>query len=121
MKIIPIATGVIVAGLGAVLAATNPDRETYQRYAGDRLTEYLQTEACRQAGNFESLCEDFVEDSQPQLERIIARSTDRQNFLLFSIYRTDLSVPLPGIPEVKSQSLGILNQLHTYELTTQSS
>jgi hypothetical protein len=38
-----------LAALAAAMAATNPDRVAYERYATQRLSRYLKTDLCPQA------------------------------------------------------------------------
>lgn len=119
MKALWIGSGAVLLGLGVALAATNPGRDAYRDYAGDRLATYLQTDVCDDAGNFANVCESFVETSRPQLATIVDRGSERQNFLLFSLYHTDLSVPVPGVPQVRARSVGVFQQFYTYELTAE--
>ncbi len=93
-----------LAAIGSVMAVTNPDKPTYEQYAVEQLTNYLTDDVCSQVPQaFESLvqssCASIVASSRPQIQQIISRTTQRQNFIIFSIYRTDLSIS-PAIPTV---------------------
>ncbi|OAB61639.1 hypothetical protein AY599_19660 [Leptolyngbya valderiana BDU 20041] len=101
------------------MAVTNPGETAYQEYAGDRLSTYLKEEACSQAGPLQNTCESVVESSQPELQRLVANNTNRQNFVLFSLYHTEFSVPIPGVPAVEAHTLGGFRQFHIYELKTE--
>ncbi|MBP0001392.1 MAG: DUF4359 domain-containing protein [Cyanobacteria bacterium SID2] len=111
-----VGAGIAILGLGAVMALTNPGESAYENYAEDRLSTYLKEDVCSEAGLLQDPCESLVESSQAELQNLIASNTERQNFLLFSIYRTELSVPIPGVPAIKAQTLGVLTRFHTYEL-----
>ncbi|MGC9502841.1 DUF4359 domain-containing protein [Baaleninema sp.] len=110
---------IVVLGVGAVMAVTNPGEAAYDAYAGEKLSVYLKEEACSQAGRLQSPCESLVESSQPELQRLIANNTDRQNFLLFSLYHTEFAVPIPGIPSVEAHTIGGFRQFHIYEVKTE--
>ncbi|BAY59953.1 hypothetical protein NIES22_00090 [Calothrix brevissima NIES-22] len=110
-----------VAGLavvGLIMAKTNPSGAAYQDYAVQRLTLYLKTDVCQKTQNFlETLvkfnCEKTVDSIQPQMQDIIAATTQRQDYLLFSIYQTDLKVS-SLIPSYKFETVGAFNNFYTY-------
>jgi hypothetical protein len=121
--------GATIAGLGLVLGFTNPTPEDYIRFAVDEGTEYLETEACTQklplVGNsLQDECVKFVhsEGAQDRIRKAIVEKTKRQNYLLFSIYRSDLSIQdvlpmLPGnlVPEYRVETVGFLKTFKIYE------
>lgn len=113
----------VLAALGAVMAITNPDKSTYEEYAVEQLTTYLTDDICPQVPKaFESLvnnsCTAIVGSSRPQIQQIISRTTQRQNFILFSIYSTDLSISR-AIPFYRFQTVGILQNFYTYSAKKQ--
>lgn len=118
MKTSLIGIGVVVLGAGIALGVTNPGREEYRVYAADILATHLKEDVCTDLGRGQDLCQSFVEESRPQLQQIIDRNTSRDNFFLFSIYRTELSlpIPIPGIPTIHAETVGGLTRFHTYEL-----
>jgi len=110
--------GVALAGLGVVMALTNPSREVYEQYAVETLTTYLKNDACRKApsvfGNvLQRQCKTLVDTGRPQIEQIITRSTQRYNFVFFSIYRTDLEVG-PFLPAYQFDTLGVFQNFYIY-------
>jgi hypothetical protein len=110
---------IILGGVGSAMAITNPSPVAYEEFAVLRLTEYLKQEVCSQAptllGNsLQAQCLAVVNSSQPQLKQIIARSTQQQNFLLFSIYKTELAVS-PMLPSYHVETLAILRSFHIYK------
>ncbi|MGB3613012.1 MAG: DUF4359 domain-containing protein, partial [Elainellaceae cyanobacterium] len=125
-----IATGVIAAA-AVVLAVTNPKRDAYSIYAADRLNEQLEASLCEQVPVFlDSLCASVLSDQESWLQETIEAQTTRRNFLLFSIYETDLeaeaalqrilpanlSLDIDGLPIYHVESVGLLNQFFTYQV-----
>lgn len=120
--------GLGLAGVGIALALTNPSEAVYTEYAAQRLSEYLQADLCPQAGTLlQSSCRSFVQDNQQVLGRIVAKNTQRKDYLLWSVYKTDLAIDsmLPSLlkdvlgeelPAYHAETIGIFNTLHTYQL-----
>ncbi|MBW4456231.1 MAG: DUF4359 domain-containing protein [Nostoc indistinguendum CM1-VF10] len=107
-----------LAALGVTMAKTNPSQVEYEEYAVQRLTEYLKTDVCKKTTNFiENLirfnCEKLVDSANPQIQEIIARTTEKQNYIIFSIYRTDLKIS-SWIPSYKFETVGAFDQFYTY-------
>jgi hypothetical protein len=114
--------GLLLTSLGAVMGATNPGLADYTTYATDQLTHYAQTKLCSNAN--QSLpfrlgqnCQSILVRSQPQIERMIAESTYRQNFLVFSLYKTELSVS-PLLPSYRFETLAVFQKFYTYQAET---
>lgn len=112
-----------LAGLGVLMALTNPNRDTYETYAVEQLTTYLKDEACMQApslfGNLlQRQCKTLVDSGRPQIKQIISKTTQQQNFVLFSIYRTDLSIG-PVLPGYHFETLGIFQHFYIYQIQEQ--
>lgn len=114
--------GLGVLGLGVAMAVTNPGPNRYNEFAAQRLAEYLKTNACPQApavlgGILAAQCVTLVDNNRPQLQQFIAANTQRQNFLLFSLYKTNLS--LDGlesiIPSYYFESVGLFQNFVTYK------
>jgi hypothetical protein len=112
--------GIVLAGVGAALALTNPRPESFDRYATERLSEYLQTEVCPKAGSLlTGACNQVIQDNQSAITSLVSESTRRQNYLLWSVYKTDLSLDplLPSLldgalPSYYVETIGILNGFH---------
>jgi len=107
-----------LAAWGVTMAKTNPSQVEYEEYAVQRLTKYLKTDVCKKSTNFiENLihfnCDKLVDSANPQIQEIIARTTERQNYIIFSIYRTDLKIN-SLIPSYKFETVGALDQFYTY-------
>ena len=120
LKIVATAIGgVALAGLGAAMALTNPSQDTYQEYAVEQLTTYLKDEACTQApkafeGFLRRQCKVLVDTARPQLQQIISQTTERQNFILFSVYRTDLNIG-PFVPAYHFETIGVFHKFYIYQ------
>jgi hypothetical protein len=122
-KVVTAIGGVALVGLGLVMALTNPGKDEYEQYAVEQLTTYLKDEACMDApsvfGNFlQRQCKSLVDTGRPQIEQIIAEKTQRQNLILFSIYRTNLEVG-PFLPAYHFESLGVFQKFYIYQAEQQ--
>jgi hypothetical protein len=107
-----------LAALGVTMAKTNPTQVEYEEYAVQRLTKYLKTDICKKTTNIlENLihfnCEKLIDSANPQMQEIITRTTERQNYIIFSIYRTDLKIN-SWMPSYKFETVGAFNQFYTY-------
>jgi hypothetical protein len=111
----------LFAGLVGVLFCTNPSQEQYQAFATAEAKDYLVDDACTRSLPFvgDSLrdeCIDFIQSdrSTPLIENMIARSSDRRNFGLFSLYSTELdletlmpALPRGWVPSYRIDALGL--------------
>ncbi len=112
-----------------VLFCTNPSIEKYQAFATAEAKDYLVDDACSHPLPFlgtslEDECVDFLksERSNPIVQTMIARSSDRQNFGFFSLYRThlDMETLLPDLPRgflpsYQIDAIGLGNQFMVYK------
>ncbi|MEL4897481.1 DUF4359 domain-containing protein [Crocosphaera sp. Alani8] len=120
LHLIKVIGGVSLIGLGTGMVLTNPGRMDYETYATDTLSSYLKYEVCSQAasgglGNFlASHCKTLVDTGKPHIKRVIANKTIRQNYLLFSIYETELLLPSP-VPNYEFGTIGVFQQFYTYQ------
>ncbi|MGF1536337.1 MAG: DUF4359 domain-containing protein [Elainellaceae cyanobacterium] len=120
----------IIAAAAAALAIGNPDQEAYEIYAAERLSEQLEKSLCRKVPVFlNEVCASVLNDQDDWLAEIIEAQTTRRNFVLFSIYETDLpaeaalervlpanlSLEVDGLPVYHVESVGVLNQFFTYQ------
>lgn len=100
------------------MAVANPSQDTYEEYALDRLTIYLKGNVCPQApkgfDNFlQRQCTSLVDTGRPQIKQMIAESTHRQNFIVFSLYQTDLSIS-SFLPAYHFETVGAFQHFYTY-------
>ena len=109
-----------MVGLGAlttILVVTNPGQDRYNMFAADTLQNEVRSAFCqgkelnswlgdlgKALGN---ICETAIEQGtligQEEIEDFIEDNTQRQNFLVFSLYTTE-------VPAVRVRTLGILNR-----------
>ena len=118
LQIAKVIAGVGVIALGTAMVLTNPGQHRYESYATDTLTVYLKQEACSQIsgslGSFlASHCKTLVDTGKPHIQKVISNKTIRQNYLLFSIYETELLLPSP-VPNYEFETIGAFQQFYTY-------
>lgn len=129
---IPQSLGVaILTGLLVSLAISNPSQSEYEEYAKKQLTEYLQQNVCPQAPKIlgKSLkreCKRLVNSNQSEIKEFIAQGTERYNFILFSIYKTELSItkvspflPSDLLPSYHFGTLGVGHKFYIYQAEQQ--
>jgi hypothetical protein len=103
-----LAVALLGSGLIAGLAITNPGPAAFAEYGGGRLTALLVKELCNQEGLTGVLrvlirqCPALILSQRQVLGALVQSHSRRQNFGLFSIYRTelDLAALLPGLREI---------------------
>ncbi|MGK7931279.1 MAG: DUF4359 domain-containing protein [Microcystaceae cyanobacterium] len=118
-KCITMVGGLLLGTFGGMMVATNPGQNDYETYASDALSTYLKQEVCtqvaRELGGFlTSYCKTMVDTGQPQIQQIIGNRTIRANYLLFSIYETEISLPSP-VPSYQFGTIGVLDNFYTYQ------
>ena len=141
MKVLKIGVyliGMAIAGVGVAMAVTNPAPADYEAYATQQLSTYLQDNVC--TGNapgflgqvlqerfMQEQCSALVGNNQDQLRQLIAEGTVRQNYLVLSLYTTNLSANqlLPSglsigqLPSYKFETVGLFNRFVTYQADRQ--
>lgn len=122
--VIGLAFGLGIIGLGAVMAATNPGEAEFEKFALDQ----LETRGCKEVPQIvREQCPRFVRDNQAQVKKLIMKDTQRENYGLFSIYRTNLSarsiIPeLPlflDLPAFKLETVAMFGKFYIYEAQKQ--
>lgn len=119
LQVLRILGSLILAGGGLIMVIGNPGQQDYETYATETLTRYLKEQVCSPTSNnlgglIQSYCKTLVDTGKPQIHQLIATSTTRKNYLIFSIYVTELSLPSP-VPTYQFQTIGIMQQFYTYE------
>lgn len=119
LRLLGVCTGVTLSFMGGVMAMSNPGQNDYEWYATDQLAGHLKESVCTQiSGELKAVlrsgCKTLVDTGRPQIKQIIAQTTRRQNFLLFSIYQTDLAFSSP-IPSYQFETIGVMQKFYTYE------
>ncbi len=119
LRVVTAIGGTVLTALGVTMALTNPSPDSYEDYAVEQLTTYLKNEGCTQVpvilGNsLRRQCTTLVDKNRPQIEQLVARTTQRQNFLVFSIYRTNLEVG-SFLPVYHFETLGVFQKFYIYK------
>ncbi|MFM6405141.1 MAG: DUF4359 domain-containing protein [Microcystis sp.] len=116
-----IVLGVVLGGIAGILLTTNPNRQDYEHYASQRLTSYHKDNVCARAqaslevqALLRGYCKMLVDTGHPFLQEAIATHTTRKNFVIFSVYQTELWFP-PPLPSYHFSTVGFLNKLYIYE------
>jgi Domain of unknown function (DUF4359) len=112
-----------IAVLGVTMAQTNPQQAEYEEYAVQKLTIYLKTDFCKKTPNFlqnliQFNCDQLIESVNPQMRDVIATTTKRQNYVVFSVYTTDLKID-NLIPGYKFETIGAFDNFYTYKAEQQ--
>jgi Domain of unknown function (DUF4359) len=111
---------IVLLGIFALcgLALTNPDRAAYETYAVEQIGNLARNQCDRDPGGLGILvqgpCRAAVTAYLPQLRPLLSATTSRQNLYLFSIYRSDISVPVANF-NTRIESIGIFNRFFTYK------
>jgi uncharacterized protein YceK len=124
MKVFPVILmvgGVGLVGLGSAMAIANPDQKMYERYATVQITNYVKTSVCSQGQNIlgnliQQPCNSLVETVKPQIQEIVIKNTQRQDYIFFSIYYTNLSLGslVPFAPSYQIETVGAFNNFYSY-------
>ena len=119
-----IGAATLAALLGVAMATTNPSQSAYEEYAVQHLAAYLKHNACPRVPKFverllKHTCREEVDINRPQLQQLVSESTERQDFIFFSIYRTDLSFRrisplLTFLPSYHAETLGAFQKFYVY-------
>jgi hypothetical protein len=105
-------------GLGGMMALSNPDRSDYENYAVEQIGNLAKDQCDRAPAGLGILlqgpCRAAIEAYKPQLRPLLAATTSRQNWIFFSIYRSDISIPIVNL-NARVESIGIFNNFFTYK------
>jgi uncharacterized protein YceK len=109
----------VFGGLSALMLLTNPSSSASEQYAAEQVNDYMKNNVCsqKQAGIgeiFQSQCKLLIDTASPQLSKLIATKTHRQNFFLFSLYQTELSFPSP-LPSYQINTVGVFDRFFIYQ------
>jgi Domain of unknown function (DUF4359) len=107
----------LCAAIG-VAALTNPDRSDYEVYAVEQVGNLAAIQCNRAPDGFKIIlqepCRAAISALKPQIRPILAANTTRQNYILFSIYRSKLSIPSVKL-NTQVESIGIFKNFYTYK------
>jgi len=104
-----------VGGASLALALTNPSPAEFEAFAAEQLVERATAELCGPDGLPMALrlviqnCPELVGSQRRLLGSLAAQGSERQNFGLFSLYRTTLGggqvLPFLGLPVYRALTL----------------
>ena len=119
LRVVTAIGGTVLTALGVTMALTNPSPDIYEEYAVEQLSTYLKNEGCTQVpviwGNsLKRQCKTLVDKNRPQIEQLVSQTTQRQNFIVFSIYRTNLEVG-SFLPVYRFETLGVFQKFYIYK------
>ena len=115
LKILASVGGIAAIGLGVAMAIANPSREAYNEYATSKLVDFVKDQGCSKVPVGKDQCLSVVDSARPQLMEGISQNTHRQNFILFSIYKTEISIPVPLTPSYRFETLGAFQSFYTFK------
>lgn len=103
--------GIIFLGLGAILMLTNPQQKQYEEFATEQLVLQAKEKVCQI--NSQSLgeaiksqmCNLMLDTGKKQIPKIIEQTTQRYNYVLFSIYETRLYI-------YSVETIGVFNNFY---------
>lgn len=106
-----------VCGLLGIAVLSNPDRSDYEVYAVEKLADLARNQCDLAPGGFGTIlkepCRAAISAIKPELRPIVAQATTRQNLIIFSIYRSNISIPAANL-HTQVESIGIFNRFYTY-------
>jgi len=122
-QVTAIGGGAVLALLVGTLAIANPSQRDYEEFAVEQLSYHLRNTVCNQlppefeqfASECRSLGQTLIDIGRPQFQQLIFEQTERQDYILFSIYRTRLSFSTLT-PIYQFHTLGILQQFYVYDV-----
>lgn len=106
--------GAIAAAIFGLLAFSNPGRDYYEVYVAETLSDYLIDRVCARFPDFSDICREFTIEHEDDLRRIVRERTDRQDFGLFSLYYTEIELPL--LPAIEIRAIGAVARFFPYDV-----
>ncbi|HEY9615717.1 MAG TPA: DUF4359 domain-containing protein [Microcoleaceae cyanobacterium] len=122
LKNFMLASGAVLLGVAGIMTATNPTDTDYERFATQELSTYIEDNVCGGTPlpfGLGSQCSFLVQSNQVQIQHLIANSTHQQNFLLFSLYTTTVSLD-DSLPSYHVETVGVLQNFHTFKIQEKS-
>jgi Domain of unknown function (DUF4359) len=116
---VPLIGVVALLGLGGIMILTNPQSDAYGVYAIEQIANRARDECNKVPAGFgvvlQGPCRAAIDAAKPQIRPLLNAATTRQNFVFFSIYRTDLSVPSLNF-HTQVETIGVFNNFYTYKM-----
>ena len=115
--------GIIAISIGAIAFLTNPGEQQYLQYADATLKTKVKDKVCAQVSQdlgvwLEGQCHLLINTASPYIAEVIVQQTRRDNFLLFSIYQTDLPLP-PPLSSYHLETIGVFGNFYIYQAQKQ--
>jgi hypothetical protein len=90
----------VVCGLSITLAANNPRQDDYTDFATQTVSQFLIRDLCRANDRtpkpldtmIKDGCQVFMQQGTTEIRAFVANNTERQNFILFSLYTTEFPI-----------------------------
>lgn len=99
-----------------ILLVTNPSSQKYEKFATEELVIYAKDNICSpNSNNLEEaiksqVCNLMIDTGRSQIPRLIRETTNRRNYVLFSVYETDLFL-------YKFETLGVFNNFYIIDVS----
>ncbi|MBW4518553.1 MAG: DUF4359 domain-containing protein [Scytolyngbya sp. HA4215-MV1] len=128
LNVVAAVAGVALLAGSIGLAGSNPSPSAYEDFAVQKLSQFLKDDACKKLiFGLQNQCPEWIDDNQSTIKEFIAQNTQRQNYIFFSFYTTDLSARslLPSIPLIsrlpsyRFRTVGALQNFYIYEAKRQ--
>ncbi|MEB3183384.1 MAG: DUF4359 domain-containing protein [Cyanobacteriota bacterium] len=107
----------VAAAAGLGLMFTNPGHQEFERFAAEQLTQAAEDELCGDDGLpvlarlVVRDCAGLIRSQRGLFGKLALAATQRRNFVLFSLYRTDLGgqrvLPDWSIPRYRAVTLAV--------------
>ena len=106
-----------LSSLAAVMAVMNPTQGAYEAYATQKVVAILDRNVCTEAPkafNLRRDCKSLLTNNRSQIKQFIANHTEHQNFIFFSVYKTDVEIAT-FLPSYRVETVGAFQRFHLYE------
>ena len=107
-------TGSLLCIASAILVYTNPSSRKYEEFATKELVNYAKENICIANSNSleeaikSQVCNLMVDTGRNQIPLLIGETTEKRNYVLFSLYETDLHL-------YQFQTIGIFNEFYVID------
>ena len=105
----------LVLATSLILFVTNPSSQKYEKFATEQLVLYAKENICSQDSNSleeaikSQVCNLMIDTGRIQMPGLIRETTQRKNYLFFSVYETDLLL-------YEFEILGIFNKFYIIDV-----
>ena len=108
-------TGGIFSIASTMLIFTNPSPSKYQEFATQELVRYAKENVCQAQSNSleeaikSQVCNVMIDTGRGQIPVLIEETTETRNYVLFSLYETDLYL-------YQFQTIGVFNEFYVIDV-----